>query len=137
MHAESLISRREVVGVFRGFVAGELEFRPDLTVRYQQVYARFAAQDVDGRPDPVRGIRQCTVGIGGAELARVREIRPNSEVRNNDTHGVLKLTLRPMGCDWGCTFTDAGSAACHGAASLRGARSHRRRAHPSSRGPRR
>jgi hypothetical protein len=46
-------------------------------------------------------------------------ILPNSEVRNGDTYGVLRLTLRPTGYDWqfipetGKTFTDAGSGTCH------------------------
>jgi hypothetical protein len=46
---------------------------------------------------------------------------PNSEVRNSDTFGVLKLTLHPFGYDWafvpvaGKTFTDSGSNMCHGA----------------------
>jgi hypothetical protein len=46
-------------------------------------------------------------------------VQPNSEVRNVDTYGVLKLTLDPSGYDWqfvpesGKTFTDSGSTACH------------------------
>src|SRR5207248_8928677 len=46
-------------------------------------------------------------------------IAPNSEVRDNVTFGVLKLTLRTGGFDWkfipipGKTFTDAGSGTCH------------------------
>jgi hypothetical protein len=43
----------------------------------------------------------------------------NSEVRNADGFGVLKLTLRPGSYDWqfipeaGKTFTDSGSGKCH------------------------
>jgi acid phosphatase type 7 len=46
-------------------------------------------------------------------------IHPNSEVRNADTYGVLKMTLRPSGYDWkfmptaGSTFSDSGSESCH------------------------
>jgi hypothetical protein len=45
--------------------------------------------------------------------------QPNSEVRNDDTFGVLKLTLRNGSYDWefvpeaGKTFTDLGSRTCH------------------------
>ncbi len=47
-------------------------------------------------------------------------MQPNSQVRNANTLGALKLTLGSGGYDWrflpqaGKTFTDAGSAACHG-----------------------
>jgi hypothetical protein len=43
----------------------------------------------------------------------------NSEVHNDDTYGILKLTLRSEGYNWrfvpvvGETFTDTGSARCH------------------------
>ncbi len=40
------------------------------------------------------------VGTGGASLYEFGNIKPNSEVRNNNTYGVLKLTLRPEGYDW-------------------------------------
>jgi hypothetical protein len=45
--------------------------------------------------------------------------KPNSEARNDDAFGVLKLTLHPQGYDWefvpeaGKTFKDAGSDSCH------------------------
>jgi hypothetical protein len=45
--------------------------------------------------------------------------QPNSEVRNEDTFGVLKLTLRNGSYDWefvpdaGKTFTDLGIRTCH------------------------
>ncbi|HMQ51169.1 MAG TPA: right-handed parallel beta-helix repeat-containing protein [Anaerolineae bacterium] len=81
-------------------------------------YERFAPQDPDGVADPDRGIRQFVVGTGGAGLYAFDSIQPNSEARNNDTHGVLKLTLHPTGYDWefvpvaGQSFTDWGSASC-------------------------
>jgi PKD repeat protein len=89
---------------------------------HMEVYERFAPQDPVGNADPVRGIRQFTVGTGGIGYNGFRTpVMPNSEVRNNNTHGVLKLTLRPDGYDWqfvpkaGLTFTDAGSSqGCHG-----------------------
>lgn len=81
-------------------------------------YERFAPQNPEGNADP-RGIRQFVVSTGGHFLSGFDEPLPNSEVRNAETHGVLKLTLRPDGYDWefvpveGETFTDSGSAECH------------------------
>ena len=83
-------------------------------------YERFAPQDADRRPrqrarhPPVRRRhrrRDSSLAFGVAS--------PNSQVRNNDTFGVLKLTLHPTSYDWqfvpeaGKTFTDSGSTACH------------------------
>jgi hypothetical protein len=82
-------------------------------------YERFAPQTPDRAADPGGGIRQFVVGTGGEEHQAFVTVRPNSEVRNADTFGVLSLTLRPGGYDWrfvpeaGRTFTDAGSGACH------------------------
>lgn len=82
-------------------------------------YERFAPQGLNGKLDPQRGIRQFVIGNGGKSLYPFKTIRANSEVRNNDTYGVLKLTLKPKGYDWemqsipGSDFTDKGSALCH------------------------
>jgi hypothetical protein len=83
-------------------------------------YERFALQNPQGQLDSANGIREFTVGTGGKTLHPFSSvIQPNSEVRNNNTYGVLKLTLHPSGYDWafvpqqGQTFTDAGSGPCH------------------------
>jgi calcineurin-like phosphoesterase family protein len=82
-------------------------------------YERFAPQNPQGRADTSRGIREFVVGTGGKELRPFRTIRPNSQVRNATTHGVLKLTLNPTSYDWkfvpvaGTSFTDSGSTSCH------------------------
>jgi acid phosphatase type 7 len=82
-------------------------------------YERFAPQDPFGAADPVRGIREFVVGTGGAGLHSFGTIQPNSEVRESNTHGVLKLTLHPTSYEWefvpvaGKTFTDSGSSSCH------------------------
>ena len=87
---------------------------------HDHIYERFAPQTPDGLFDPVRGIRQFTVGTGGSNHTSLVTIAANSEVRNADTFGVLKLTLRLTGYDWdfvpepGGTFTDDGSQECHG-----------------------
>lgn len=82
-------------------------------------YERFAPQDPDGVADPSHGIREFVVGTGGKSHRPFGTIRPNSEVRNADAFGVLKLTLRDKGYDWqfipeaGKGFTDSGSGTCH------------------------
>jgi hypothetical protein len=87
---------------------------------HDHIYERFAPQTPEGTLDQVRGIRQFVVGTGGSNHTRLESIAANSEVRNTDTFGVLKLTLRPTRYDWqfvpetGKTFTDSGSETCHG-----------------------
>jgi hypothetical protein len=82
-------------------------------------YERFAPQDPHGKADPKRGIREFVVGTGGKSHRQWGLHKPNSEVRNNDTFGALKLTLKPGGYEWkflpeaGKAFTDEGSGSCH------------------------
>jgi hypothetical protein len=63
-------------------------------------------------------VRQFVVGTGGKNKEPDLFFQPNSEVRENRSFGVLKLTLRPGAYLWefvrdGGTFTDAGANACH------------------------
>jgi hypothetical protein len=82
-------------------------------------YERFAPQTPSGQSNPGNGIREFIIGTGGASLRPPDSARPNSEVRNGSTFGVLKLTLHASSYDWqfipiaGGTFTDAGSGTCH------------------------
>ena len=72
-------------------------------------YERFA---------PIDGIRSFVVGSGGRShypvLWRVRR----SQIVNDTTFGVLRLTLRPAAFEWrfvpvaGSSFRDSGSATC-------------------------
>lgn len=83
---------------------------------HDHLYERFAPLDADGRLDP-RGMRQFVVGTGGAPLYRWGTPVPGSEVRNNRTHGVLKLWLRPRSYRWEFvpaygSFQDSGQARC-------------------------
>jgi len=81
-------------------------------------YERFAPQDADGRLDLARGIRQFVVGTGGYTLYDWTTRASNSEVRDNQTWGILRLTLHPGSYDWefvpvaGRAFRDTGSAQC-------------------------
>jgi acid phosphatase type 7 len=88
-------------------------------VGHEHSYERFAPMDNAGRADP-EGVQLFIVGTGGGNLRSYRRTRlPTTVVRNDDTWGVLRLTLRPDGYDWkflpvaGKTFSDAGSRACH------------------------
>jgi acid phosphatase type 7 len=83
-------------------------------------YERFAPQDPEGNLDPNHGIREFVVGSGGKNSHRVMAAaEPNSEARNADTFGVLKLTLHSTTYDWvfvpeaGKSFTDSGTGRCH------------------------
>lgn len=86
---------------------------------HEHNYERFAPQNPEGVEDPARGIREFVVGTGGKDHTPFGSPIANSEKRNADTFGVLKLTLRPKGYDWefipeaGKRFSDSGSAACH------------------------
>lgn len=87
---------------------------------HEHLYERFAPQNPAGAADAARGIRQFTVGTGGrSHYAFNTTIQPNSQVRNGNTYGVLKLTLRAGSYDWqfvpeaGATFTDTGTGNCH------------------------
>jgi acid phosphatase type 7 len=93
--------------------------RVDLVVSgHDHMYERFAPQDPDGNAEPALGIRQFTVGTGGAEFYQVASRQPNSEVVINNVHGVLVLALDKGRYAW--TFegvdhavADAGSGSCH------------------------
>ena len=87
-------------------------------------YERFAPQTATGVLDLNRGIRQFVVGTGGRSHYAQGTVRPNSEIYNGDTYGVIKLQLKPTSYDWefvpeaGRTFADTGSQACHDANGL-------------------
>ena len=96
------------------------EFNADVILNgHEHVYERFAPQTPGAVADGARGIRQFTVGTGGRSHYTFGSIQPNSEVREGNTYGVLKLTLRSNGYDWqfvpvaGASFTDTGSGTCH------------------------
>jgi peptidoglycan/xylan/chitin deacetylase (PgdA/CDA1 family) len=83
-------------------------------------YERFAPMNATGGSDPTNGIREFIVGTGGAGLDTPGTPLATSQVLNNTTHGVIRLTLHANGYDWTFlhdtdgTFTDSGSASCHG-----------------------
>jgi Ca2+-binding RTX toxin-like protein len=86
-------------------------------------YERFAPMDASGNRDSSNGIREFVVGTGGAFFTGISTLRANSEVHQNDTYGVLYVTLHSSSYDWefvpesGKSFTDSGSGSCHVPAS--------------------
>ncbi|MBY8871963.1 DNRLRE domain-containing protein [Micromonospora sp. PLK6-60] len=83
-------------------------------------YERFAPQNPAGVADPTRGIREWVVGTGGRPLrSTFPSPAANSQVKNGNTFGVLRLTLSPSSYTWqflpvaGGTFTDSGTGSCH------------------------
>jgi 3',5'-cyclic AMP phosphodiesterase CpdA len=69
-------------------------------------YERFAPQDAAGRLDAARGIRQFVVGTGGAFPTPFLWTAANSEVRDANSMGVLRLTLLDGAYEW--AFLPAG-----------------------------
>jgi acid phosphatase type 7 len=83
-------------------------------------YERLAPMTPTGERDAA-GIRQFVVGTGGRSHYSFSDgaIHPNTEVGDDQTYGVLMLTLGADGYGWeflpeaGKSFTDTGSEACH------------------------
>jgi hypothetical protein len=105
---------------FRPFWQALYDANADVVVNgHDHDYERFAPQTPDAAPDAKRGIREFVAGTGGKNQRPFVAPHANSEVRNADGFGVLKLTLRPGSYDWqfipeaGKTFTDSGSGTCH------------------------
>jgi acid phosphatase type 7 len=87
---------------------------------HDHVYERFAPQDPASTFDPLRGLRQITIGTGGKNLTSFPVVRANSQVRNASAYGILKLTLYPKGYTWqfvtdGGAVADSGAGLCHSA----------------------
>ncbi|MFZ6743311.1 metallophosphoesterase family protein [Undibacterium sp. JH2W] len=82
-------------------------------------YERFAPLDANGDRDDKNGIRSFIVGTGGAKLTPMFIAKGVTEIRDNSTHGVLKLSLHEKSYEWefmpvpGQSFSDKGQAACH------------------------
>lgn len=85
---------------------------------HEHIYERFMPMNSEGQGDPL-GLREIIIGTGGAVHYPLGTPLSTSEVRNNNTYGVLKLTLHSNSYDWefipvaGSTFTDSGSTECH------------------------
>jgi hypothetical protein len=97
------------------------DYRADLVLAgHAHTYERFAPQNPSGQLDTSRGLTEIISGTGGkSEFAFSGVLMPNS-MAHADTLGVLRLALHPTSYDWqfvpaaGDTFTDSGTALCHG-----------------------
>jgi hypothetical protein len=86
---------------------------------HDHLYERFAPQDPMGVADDQFGIRQFTVGTGGADFYPVRAVEPNSEALITGVNGVIALALGDGQYSWAFEGTDrvlrdSGSGVCHG-----------------------
>jgi hypothetical protein len=85
---------------------------------HEHHYERFAEMNASGAAVS-GGLREIVAGMGGAALYPFGSPKSTSQVRNNTTYGVLKLTLHSNSYSWqfvpiaGGTFTDSGSSNCH------------------------
>lgn len=70
---------------------------------HDHLYERFAPYDPSGRRDDAKGIRQFTVGTGGATLYNRVRVSGNSEILFSN-YGMLRLKLDPALYEW--TFID-------------------------------
>jgi 3',5'-cyclic AMP phosphodiesterase CpdA len=90
-------------------------------VGHDHIYERFAPVNAFGVKNKSHGIREFIVGTGGAMHYGIVKVHRYSQVRNTQAFGVLRLTLRSGAYDWkflpaaGATFSDSGTARCHGA----------------------
>ena len=71
------------------------------------------------RTEPAPGNHEYVTANASVYFGYFSAPAANSEIRNGDTYGVLKMTLSPTSFDWefvpvaGETFSDSGSQACH------------------------
>lgn len=82
-------------------------------------YERFVPLNANGEQDDQHGIRSFVVGTGGAKLTPMFLPKSITEIRDNSTNGVLKLSLHEKSYEWeflpvpGKNFSDKGKADCH------------------------
>jgi len=86
---------------------------------HEHHYERFAQMDASGSAVS-QGLREIVAGMGGgAGHYPFGTILPTSEMRDNTSFGVLKLSLGTGSYQWqfvpveGATFTDGGTSTCH------------------------
>ena len=86
---------------------------------HDHIYERFGPMTDGGDRDNVNGMREFVVGTGGDSHYDIEHVAAHSEVRNDDSYGVLKLTLHERGYDWKFVpvrerrFSDSGTGSCH------------------------
>lgn len=89
-------STEDMSAVWNTLVVG----RVDIVLNgHEHLYERFAKLDKDGNPDK-NGARQFTVGTGGKTFYKFSTILPGSEVRDNQNHGLIKISLETAKYSW-------------------------------------
>jgi hypothetical protein len=89
-----------------------------LLTGHEHNYERFAPMSAAEVVDPA-GIRQFVVGTGGQTMRAFSSTAPGSQVRLNDSSGVLRLMLAGDGFSWRFVPTraraasDSGTGTCH------------------------
>ena len=97
---------------------------------HDHVYSRFTPMNPAGQADARNGIREFIIGTGGESLDTVLPSTPNLQAYDDQHYGVMKMKLGPDGYVWDyetslenaaapagtpASFSDTGSAQCHGA----------------------
>jgi hypothetical protein len=86
---------------------------------HDHIYERFGPMTESGDRDNEKGMREFVVGTGGYSHYDIENVAQHSEVRNDETYGVLSLTLHPRSYSWRFVpvrerhFSDSGTGACH------------------------
>ena len=90
-----------------------------ILVGHDHIYERFLPLAPAGTVDEAFGLRQFTVGTGGAQLYPIDQVRQHSVTRNARSFGVLELALHPGEYRWRFVpvglrgYRDRGTASCH------------------------
>jgi hypothetical protein len=107
--------RRSAVDLWAALFKGGV----DVVVNgHDHIYERFGPMNADGERDNENGMREFVVGTGGDSHYDIETVAPHSEVRSDDTYGVLSLTLHRDSYDWRFipvherTFSDSGTGSC-------------------------
>jgi hypothetical protein len=86
---------------------------------HDHIYERFGPMTEDGKRDNEKGMREFIVGTGGDSHYDIEDVAAHSEVHDDDTYGVLILTLHANSYNWRFipvedrTFSDSGTGSCH------------------------
>ena len=87
---------------------------------HAHLYERMEPINASNQTDNAFGMRTFVVGTGGASHGVIGSISSHSQVLDNTTFGVMKLTLHPTSYDYqfmpveNGTVTDSGTQAVHG-----------------------
>jgi hypothetical protein len=105
--------------LWRALAAGGVDL---VLTGHDHDYERFAPRNADGARDDAGGMRSFVVRTGGIGFRGFGDaISEHSEVRQNDTFGILSLSLTASGYSWEflpiagstSTFEDKGRGRCH------------------------